>query len=342
MGAPEAVEYGIVPAQAQPVQPRLSITGATVKGGNGAIDFVTIKQPDLDLLDWLAVRDNPAAELLSHHDVYGDETPSQQVQRGQQAMRTAKDEAEYVALKFAGYKPERVEGAVVVDYLPCLKASGNTCTEYAPVAKVLQPGDRITKVDGTTVGTLTQLRAALAPHKPGDTVKVTRVRPATGGGAETTAEVDVTLLAAQDDPTRAIIGFLPADTTTIKFPENVKINISTEGIGGPSAGAAFTLTVIDQLTDGNMLGGKTVAVTGTIDLDGNIGAIGGLPSKASAVMQAGAKYFLVPTEQGEADIAQARKVVGGKVQIIPVATITEALAALQNLGGDPVKPNVTT
>ena len=83
-------------------------------------------------------------------------------------------------------------------------------------------------------------------------------------------------------------------------------------------GLAFTLTLIDQLSEGDLLGGKRVAVTGTIDINSKVGAIGGLTSKASAVLQSGAKYFLVPTAQGEEDIANARKVVGDQVEIIPV------------------------
>jgi PDZ domain-containing secreted protein len=55
-------------------------------------------------------------------------------------------------------------------------------------------------------------------------------------------------------------------------------------------------------------------------------------------LQSGAKYFLVPTNQGEADIANARKVVGNAVEIIPVATLDEALAALQRIGGESVPP----
>ena len=96
--------------------------------------------------------------------------------------------------------------------------------------------------------------------------------------------------------------------------------------------------MIDQLSKGDLLGGKRIAVTGTIDINANVGAIGGLTSKASAVLQSGAKYFLVPTNQGEADIANARKVVGNAVEIIPVATLDEALAALQRIGGESVPP----
>jgi hypothetical protein len=55
-------------------------------------------------------------------------------------------------------------------------------------------------------------------------------------------------------------------------------------------------------------------------------------------MQTGAKYFLVPTGQGEADIANARRVVGNNVEIIPVASLDEALAALARIGGDELPP----
>jgi Lon-like protease len=94
------------------------------------------------------------------------------------------------------------------------------------------------------------------------------------------------------------------------------------------------MTLIDELSPGDLMGGGKVAITGTIDINGNVGAIGGLASKASAVQQIGVKYFLVPTDQGERNIAEARAVVGDDVEIIPVATVDEALAALERIGGD--------
>ncbi|MDO9175309.1 MAG: S16 family serine protease, partial [Actinomycetota bacterium] len=149
-----------------------------------------------------------------------------------------------------------------------------------------------------------------------------------------------------EDPPRTIVGFRPIDTTTVELPDGLDVNIDTERIGGPSAGLAFTLTLIDELTEGDLMGGQRVAVTGTIDVEGNVGAIGGLNSKASAVQQVGVKYFLVPLNQGEDGvdgIERARQVVGDDVEIIPVATLEEALAALERIGGDPVQlVDVTT
>lgn len=133
--------------------------------------------------------------------------------------------------------------------------------------------------------------------------------------------------------TYIIIGFIPFDTRRISLPFEVDIN--TGSIGGPSAGLAFTLSLIDRLTPGELTGGRDVAVTGTINLDGSVGPIGGLAQKASAVDQRGIDVFLVPSAQSEADIAAARAAAPG-LNIVTVATVFEAIDALAAAGGDPV------
>ena len=64
-------------------------------------------------------------------------------------------------------------------------------------------------------------------------------------------------------------------------------------IGGPSAGLAFTLGIINTLSGGNLTGGRTVAATGTIHPDGTVGDVGGVAQKTVAVERAGATLFLV-------------------------------------------------
>ena len=76
-------------------------------------------------------------------------------------------------------------------------------------------------------------------------------------------------------------------------------------------------------------------VTGTIAEDGTVGAIGALLQKANAVKKSGAKIFLVPTAQGPDDIAAAQASVGDAVELVPVATLDEAIAALVERGGTP-------
>jgi PDZ domain-containing protein len=328
-GPSEKVQFAVVPSDAQPVEPRLSIDGPPTYDSHGQVLFVTVRQPELSMLQWWVGRNNPAIAERSYEDLFATETPEQQQSRGQRDMRTAKETAEYVALHRLGFDATLTPGEVVIDYLICLKGSedGRTCDEYPPSDKVLDPGDTLLKVDGTSLSVVDDLAPILAKHKPGDVIEVEYERDGKPGSGS------IELIDSPQDPGRTIIGFQPSDTAIVNLPDDISITIDTESIGGPSAGVAFTLTLIDQLSEGDLMGGKRVAVTGTININAEVGPIGGLTSKASAVMQSGAKYFLVPTAQGEDDIANARKVVGDSVEIIPVATLDEALAALQRIGG---------
>jgi len=112
-----------------------------------------------------------------------------------------------------------------------------------------------------------------------------------------------------------------------------EVGINTDRIGGTSAGLAFTLALLDELTPGDLAGGVKVAVTGTISQDESVGAIGALRQKTVAVKASGVTVFLVPASQSEQELSDARAVAGSAVRIIPVANLDEALAALAALGG---------
>jgi PDZ domain-containing protein len=334
----EPVEYALVPASADPVNPRLTVRGVPQYPSSADVHFVTISGPrpeyTMRLLEWFVSRSNPAVVHQSRFDSFGDETPQQQRQRGQESMRSAKEVAIYVAFQKVGYEAELVPGEVRIDDLVCLEAdaSGQTCTRFAPSDVELDPGDTLLRLDGVKLDTVEDLTPVLAEKQPGDTVDVEYRRDGE------VREGQIELIASPDDPERTIVGFFPSDTAQVRLDDSVEVVIDTDQVGGPSAGAAFTVTLIDELTEGDLLGGKEVAITGTINLDGTVGAIGGLSSKASAVLQNGLKYFLVPVDQGEDDIAKARRVVGDEVQIIPVASIDEILQVLSDLGGDALVP----
>jgi PDZ domain-containing protein len=125
---------------------------------------------------------------------------------------------------------------------------------------------------------------------------------------------------------RALVGFVPAQSATIKLP--VHVAIDTQGIGGPSAGLAFALEVMQKLGH-NVLHGHKVAATGEIELNGGVGPIGGVKQKTFGVRQAGADVFLVPAGQNARD---ARRY-AGPLRIIPVRSFDQALHALATLRG---------
>ncbi len=338
-GEAEPTPYALTPASADPVNDRIVFgdlpDDVTRYDPEHNFVFVTVTAPNQSALSWFAGRDDPAVDFLTEEDKFGARTPSQRREFNLQMMRTAEQEAQYVALTKLGFDVEISPGDVIVQDVLCKVPSddGGDCDEWFPSDEQIDPADRIIEAEGVVLESVDDLTAVLADKQPGDEIDLVIERP--GDGEES---VTVELSASPDDPDRTIIGFVPFDTRAIDLP--FEVDIDTGDIGGPSAGLAFTLALIDELSPGALTGGQNVAVTGTIGLNGEVGAIGGLPQKVSAVHQRGVRVFLVPASQSELETAAGRQRLEdagrGEVEIIPVATLDEALAALEELGGDPL------
>ena len=296
-----------------------------------SIRLVTIYGGQLSILDSVLGWLDPNVQVNTFKEQFGDRDPSTNRRLGFQAMTSAKQIAEYVAMKKIGLDAELIQGPVIIEQVLC-----DGAPEKDAACTVLEIGERVTHLNGVATPTLKDLSALMTDKSPGESVELT-VIPYNKGSSSDTATSEkrtVTLMPASNDDDRAIIGFVPADTRTVTIPFDV--TISTPDIGGPSAGLAFTLALLDDLTKGNLMGDGGVVATGTMNEDGLVGAIGGLRQKAVAAKDAGARLFLVPADQPESEIDEARRAVGKSLRIVPVATLDEALAALKANGGDPL------
>lgn len=332
LGVLEPAPYARTPSSAQPVNDRVRLgdlpDDLSQFPPEASVYFVTVTEPRQSILSWWVGRDEPAIEFLTEEQRFGIQTPEQRRVFALESMRTSEQVAQFVALGRLGFEVEVVPGDVLVQQLVCLEASedAQTCLRESPSAAVLEPGDRLLEADGVVLDGVEDLSRVVGAKRPGDTVELLIDRPQTG---EFRATVELT--SSPTEPERTIVGFIPFDTRRVVLP--FELSIDTGRIGGPSAGLAFTLTLIDQLTPGELTGGRDIAVTGTMELDGTVGAIGGLRQKASAVAQAGVEIFLVPAAQRDDDIEAARIAAGDRVEIIPVATLDEALDVLARFGG---------
>lgn len=334
--------WELAPGEAMPVSSRIEF--AAVEGGDAperypaknAIRFVTAFTGQVSILDSVIGWIDPHVKIETYREHFGTRNPTTSRRLGYQAMVGAKQIAEYVAMTKLGLKPELRNGSVLIEELVCEGApkTGAACDR-------LDIGQTITHVDGVATPTLVELAAQLAGRKVGDKIVVT-VIPYDASAAKPdpsrAVKRTITLMPSPDQTGRAIIGIVPADTRTVSLPFDVRI--STTDIGGPSAGLAFTLALLDELTKGNLMGSGGVVATGTINEDGTVGAIGALEQKAVAVRNAGATLFLVPAGQSDDEIAAARAAAGKKVKIVKVRTVDDALAALRAHGGDPFSPLV--
>lgn len=321
--------WELAPGSAEAVAPRMEFGDevrefATVYESNGEVMFVTALGSQLTLLDVAAAALDPDAEVLSFEERFGTQTPSQQRASNARAMVSSKQVAEFVAFTRLGIESEFVFGEVVVDDVVCEETP-----DPQSACVLLEPGDVIVTFDGKPTPTLPSLIDAVSSRKPGDVVKV-GVR--SGDGLD--EELMIKLIAAPDDSGRTIVGLMPRDTRTIKTP--FEVGIDTDSIGGPSAGLAFTLALLDELSRGSLTGNVKIAATGTINGDETVGAVGAIPQKAVAARESGAKLLLIPASQSAEDIAAARRIGGSRMRVETVATLQEALDVLRGLGGDPL------
>ena len=192
-----------------------------------------------------------------------------------------------------------------------------------PADGLLQRGDVILAVDDEPLDEPGEIRTLLQAGGPGSTHELSVEREVDAPPVE----VELTTAAAPDDPDRAVVGIIPRERIVdVELPFD--ISVESDDVKGPSAGLAFTLAILDHLSPGELTGGKDVAVTGTMDLAGNVGPVGGAVQKAVAVRDGGFDAFLVPS----AEFDEVEDRVGREVEVVAVDTLDEALAALCRTG----------
>jgi PDZ domain-containing protein len=186
-----------------------------------------------------------------------------------------------------------------------------------PAVGRLDPDDIITAIDGKPVKTPGDVITVMAGHKPGDTVAFSIRRV----GAARVVRVKTIPEPATD---RAVVGITLRPAVDIHLPVDVRIDAGD--VGGPSAGLAFALGILQELGR-NIVRGHKIAATGEILPDGSVGSIGGVKQKTIGARQAHVDAFLVPA----GDNAQEAKRYAHGLRIIAVKNFPQALRALATL-----------
>jgi PDZ domain-containing protein len=253
--------------------------------------------------------------LVKDEEIRGKQPPKQFNQANLQEMDESKRTAVVVALRRLGYPvTAHGQGALIANIVT---------GKNFPAEGHLQVGEVITSVDGQPVELVEDAVRLLQKHMPGDAVRLGLQ------GANANATRIEELVMARSDQGKAVLG-VELQTYKLDYDLPFKVTIESGDIGGPSAGLAFTLGVLDDLTPGELTGGIKVAATGTIEPDGAVGDVGGVAQKTAAVIHAGAKVFLVPPGEYQ----EAKKRAGSKLKVVKVANLDEALSALAQLGGN--------
>ncbi|HEX2040457.1 MAG TPA: PDZ domain-containing protein [Acidimicrobiales bacterium] len=303
--------YALAPGDARTVDDLIEAPEGRAYPPRGRVFLATVSLQRVKALGALRGWIDKNIDVVHEEQILGD-TPRRQYRRQNlQLMDDSKETALVVGLRYLGYTvAEHGKGALVVSVADDLPAAGR-----------IEPGDTILSVDGTPTQLVQQAVDAIRAHKPGDAVRLEVADP------EGRTRVEQIVLAEREGGPILGVTMRTKDRT---FDLPFDVAIESAGIGGPSAGLAFALGVIDKLSAGELTGGQRVAVTGTIEIDGRVGDVGGVIQKTAAVRAERVRYFLVPP--GEYEIA--RRHAGRGVTVLQAGTLDEAIAALGSIGGD--------
>jgi PDZ domain-containing protein len=316
-GANITVPYVIFsPGDATPVDDYLKISDARTYAHKGSLLLLTVRvsngRPNVWRFLQASLDDDSKVE--GEDDYFGG-TPRKKVDRQDvQAMAESQLAAQQAALTRLGYDVT-VTGR---------GASVQKVYADSPAATAgLRVGDVITSINGQPVRVTDDVGSIVRAQPVGTDFSVVVRR----GGQDETIAVTSAAAPSGEIEGKPYLG-IGAVTDGLKVELPVKIKIATGDVSGPSGGLAFALTIIDDLTRGDLTGGRKIAVTGTIDGSGRVGEVGGVPQKAVAARHAGARLMIVP----RAEVRDARTK-AGDMKVVGVDTLDQALAALRADGG---------
>lgn len=309
----------IEPGTAESVDGKIEFNDVQTYDSNGEIRFLTVyvssKKPSLAAY-WVAKYLKHDSQILPWDEVNGDFTEKESNELNEALMEASQNSASVVALNQIGCDVEQEGTGAII----------SAVEKNSPASKDLRKGDVIVLVDSKEVKTDEQAADSIVAHKPGDEIVVTVER----GEDHQRKTFKATL---QESPYREGAAYLGVGLVTRdqKFDFPVDFDIDPGAVSGPSAGLAFTLSIIDQLTAGDLTGGKNVAVTGEISLDGDVGPVGGVEQKAITANRAQSNFMIVPKGEGKL----ARKT-AGSMKVYEVSSVDDALEVLKENGGDPL------
>ena len=240
-------------------------------------------------------------------------TPKELSEISIQNMKTSENVAIAVALKNLNYDIDsKGDGVLVVGIL-----------DNSPVKDKLLKGDLLTSINNEQIFSASEFIATLRKYNIGETVVIGLTREI--DGKEKAISISTDLIEHIEYENEPMVGFL-ATTVNERFDFPFEIDIKTGNVGGPSAGLMMALNVYNNLIPDDITNSLIIAGTGTIEIDGSVGPVGGIKQKVIAAKRAGSQLILVPT----ANFEEAFPLSTDETAIVAVNTFEEALKVISD------------
>ena len=278
----------------------------------GNLFQLTVRRDEANVLIYAWSLINDSYDLYPREVILPDGvTPKELSEISIQNMRTSENVAIAVALKNVGYEiNSKGDGVSVVGLL-----------DDSPVKEKLKKGDLLNSINNKEISSTTEFISTLRTYSIGETVTIGLLREVNGELKQ--MFVETTLIEHVEYKGEPMVGFL-ATTVNERFDFPFEIDIKTGNVGGPSAGLMMALNVYNNLIPEDITNSMIIAGTGTIEIDGSVGPVGGIKQKVIAAKRAGAELIIVPVPNFD----EAKLLETDKTKIIAVQSFTEALQVI--------------
>lgn len=294
--------------------PLIDIKGAKTYQPTGTLLMTTVSSQGgpgsmVSGLDLLYAKMNSNYRIRPEADVYPPQATAKEIKNlNTQQMNSSQEIASAVALRAIGYK---IPAVFRVTQL----------VENSPCKGKLEPGDTLISI-APHGGEPTQLNEKnvvfdfLDQRHGGDKVTIRFLR----GQKEMSA--DITLMANPNGKGARMGVYIVPE---MHMP--LKVDFHLQDVGGPSAGTMFALGIVDQLTPGELTGGKPIAGTGALSLNGKVEPISGIAQKMAGAYRDGAKWFLAPSSNCD----EVTGHIPAGLKVVSIDTFEHALHAVEDI-----------
>ena len=288
----------------------LKVSGTETYPTEGALRMTTVSVSGcpgypVTTADLIAAWFSADKRIVDRNEVCPQDQSAEQVEETGKAQMTASQDSAVIAALVETGKA----GAMHLTVTEVTEQQTSTEIQAGDVLETITPQGGQT----TTLASFSQLRELMTTIPEG-----TRVTLGVRRGDQK-ASAALTTIAPQEGTTGSLLGL----SLKISVDSQVDATFGLSDVGGPSAGMMFALGVVDEITPGALTGGKDISGTGTIDINGQVGPIGGIQQKMAGARKAGSTFFLAPTSN--CDEVKGHEPEGMKV--FAVGTLHEAVTA---------------
>lgn len=185
----------------------------------------------------------------------------------------------------------------------------------------LKIGDIIKKIDNKEIKEFDDIKNIVTTSKVGDTLELEIERDKKNLTVKSTVF---------EENGSNFLGVSVIKTYDYNLNPNLILKFKQQE-SGPSGGLALALTIYNDLIKEDITKGKKIVVTGTIDMDGNIGTIGGVVYKLRGAVKEKADIFIVPNGDNYKEVMNVVNKEKLNIKVIGVDTFKDAINKLNKI-----------